>query len=81
MKTMITIKGRTFEVSVRAADQHTAKHGAIYELRGPRGAAYFTMRNANHPEAMFVCDMRKFGMASTMKDVWLTDKNGTLEVM
>lgn len=77
----ITIRGREFEVSVRAADHRTEKTGTVYELRGARGAAYFTMRNFNQPENMFLCDSRMFGTASTMKGVWLSDKTGTLEVV
>lgn len=77
----ITIRGREFTVSVRPDDEHTRKHGVVYELKGKRGAHYFTMRNAKHPEQMFVCDARRFGMAATMEGVWIMDKNGSLEIL
>lgn len=80
MKTL-TLRGREFAVTVRAPDQYTPKHGTVYELTGKRGASYFTMRTANRPELMFLCDGRGFGLALTMKDLWLTDKNGSLEAV
>lgn len=80
MKTL-TIRGREYTVTVRPADDRTPKHGVVYELAGTRGARYFTMRNANRPEQMFVCDARGFGMASMLKGCWLTDKNGSLEIL
>jgi hypothetical protein len=51
----------------------------VYVLRGPKGAAYRTMRNYRDPEQMFLLNCRSFGVA--LGDTWLTDRNGALEVM
>lgn len=50
-----------------------------YVLRGKRGACYLTMRNRRNPDLMFlVHGGARFGVA--LDGVWLTDKNGQLEL-
>jgi len=47
-----------------------------YRLHGVKGASYRTMRNAIHPEFMFL--INHTGVLP-FPGVWLTDKNGKLE--
>jgi len=71
----IKVNGRTFTVTSRKD-----KDGRpVYELHGKRGACYFTMRAAKHPEFMFLCNARGFGLATGMEKVWLTDADGVLK--
>ena len=79
--TTVRINGRDYEVAQRDGS-HPLDRGTIYSLTGKRGAKYATCRNVNHPEQMFlVHDGRGFGIPHGFEGVWLTDKNGTLEVL
>jgi hypothetical protein len=73
----LTIGRLEFDVTSETSE----KYGAWYTLRGKRGATYSTLRNAHRPELMFLCDARNFGPVHAFIGVWLTDKNGTLEVV
>jgi hypothetical protein len=76
-----TLKIGRLEFSVTSeAKKVMGREEVVYTLKGTRGAVYFTMRNVHKPHMMFVCNGRKFGPASQFQGVWLTDKNGTLEV-
>lgn len=73
----LTIGKRVFVVT----QERLHEGRPVYELRGPRGAHYFTMRNHWKPELMFLCNGRRCGLAKGLAEgVWLTDKNGKLEV-
>jgi hypothetical protein len=65
----ITIEGRTFEVS---------KDGDQYVLTGTRGAKYRTLRNRPNPHMLYLFNAKDW--TKSAPQVWLTDKNGTLEV-
>lgn len=71
----ITILGREYAIE-RKPDKDER---IVYWLTGARGAHYFTMRNQAHPECMFLGNARRFGIA--LDGVWLTDRNGVLEVL
>lgn len=70
----LRVNGRDFAVTTEQGEDGRP----VYHLRGKRGAHYFTMRNEPNPSLMFVCDARRFGCASTMDGVWLTDEGGEL---
>lgn len=73
--TQIAIGRRAFTVTTR-----TDSTGLVqYVLTGARGAVYYTVRNANRPEHMFLVDARGFGLAKGYESVWFTDVNGCLE--
>lgn len=75
--TTLDIGSRTYQVSTM-----TEYNGQpVWELRGKRGAHYFTMRNVHDPLVMFVCDARGFGPVKSLDHVWLTDRSGSLEVL
>jgi len=72
--TEIRIRGRTFAVTAQ-----NRGHGDLhYILTGPRGAIYRTMRNGKTKHRMYLIDARRFGIASTMRGVWLSDEHGVL---
>lgn len=74
-QTTLTIGRRTYSVSTQ-----TAGNGELqYVLTGKRGALYGTMRNVHRPALMFLIDCRGFGPVPG--NLWLTDQNGTLEVV
>lgn len=77
MITQITINGKQFSVEVGNNDRDGQ---TSYTLTGKRGAKYGTVRNVNHPELMFMINLRGFGMAVGFEGVWMTDRNGQLEV-
>lgn len=73
----IQINGRDFQV----AEEGIARDGRKqYVLAGKRGARYGTMRNAHNPDIMFLIDLRGFGIPAGFVGVFLTDRNGHLEV-
>ena len=74
----MTIRGREYRVETKFEPKDEKK--LRYILHGARGAKYTTMRNVRHPELMFIINERRFGPASVMDGVWLTDKDGTLRV-
>ena len=83
----IKVLGRDYTVSTKTNERYP-KEGVIYVLTGARGAKYATVRNKPHPEQMFLVHEgsgasrgRKFGIPAGFEGVWLTDKNGTLEVL
>ena len=68
----IKVNGREYTVTTQ-----TAKNGELqYVLTGKRNAVYATMRNVKNPHLMFLVTPN---LAN--KTIWLTDKNGTLEVL
>lgn len=82
----ITINGREYAVEVLPHDDRPSALGRPrYRLTGKRGAVYDTLRNRPHPELMFLVAYHP-GKAfpATVdplgKGLWLTDRNGTLEV-
>lgn len=72
----ITILGRTFEISTRESSR-----GIQYILTGKRGATYGTMRNVNDPTLMFLISGSAKSTRCSLGTVWLTDKNGHLELV
>lgn len=74
----LTINGREFEVTVSTMLDPDRRRA--YELRGKRGASYYTMRNVPNPDLMFVVNVT-FTKSTGLEGVWLTDKNGVLEVV
>ncbi len=73
--TTIQIGRRSYSVATQ-----TASNGELqYILTGKRGATYGTMRNVYKPELMFLFDCRGYGIKPG--NIWLTDRNGTLEVV
>jgi hypothetical protein len=77
----IKILGRDYSVDTRPNTRHP-EEGVVYVLTGKRGAKYATMRNKPRPEHMFLAHAeRGFGIPAGFEGVWLTDKNGTLEVL
>jgi hypothetical protein len=75
MQTEITIRGRKYAVEQLPADK-LDEGRVVYKLTGARGAIYYTIRNRPNPTMMFL--MREGTGFGAMKDVWLTDKDGTL---
>lgn len=76
----VTIGRRVFTVT----EQSDAKHGPIFIMKGVRGATYGTVRNVNRPWMMFLVHAgtgRGFGIPAGYEGVWLTDRNGSLEVL
>lgn len=74
MPKAMKINGREFQVEAREGRDGRP----VYELRGKRGAHYFTMRNEPNPALMFICNARGMGVATAMESVWLTDEGGEL---
>lgn len=86
MDDTITIKGRTFTVEVIPPDEAMEEGRPAYRLTGPRGASYSTFRNVPNPDLMFLVGFGKsrhggFTPNPLGGDVWLTDKDGTLELV
>lgn len=80
--TTTTLKIGRLEFSVTSEEKMVmGRKEVVYELKGKRGAHYFTMRNFHRPEMMFVCNGRGFGAASQFQGTWLTDKDGSLKVV
>jgi len=81
-KSTIRIRGRDYTVErfERAKPQPGTDTEIAYRLHGTRGAAYETLRNVPRPEMMFLIHSNRFGPASVMRNVWLTDKSGDLAV-
>lgn len=78
--TTLQIGRLVFEVtSKNTFDKVLGREVKVYTLKGKRGAVYSTMRNVKNPDVMFLVNNRTFGVA--MDGTWLTDKNGTLEVL
>lgn len=73
----IQINGKSFQI----AEEGIAKDGRKqYVLAGKRGARYGTMRNAKNPDIMFLINLQGFGIPAGFVGVFLTDRNGHLEV-
>lgn len=70
----ITIKGRQYEVETIPEKENDR---SVYLITGKRGNQWYTMRNVPNPDLLFLIPAGG-GALSTMKDVWLTDKDGTL---
>jgi hypothetical protein len=75
----ITLNGITYDVTTEGE----TIYGITYKLTGPRGAEYFTTRNRQHSDLMFLVSFGK-RVKSGMKvdplgaNVWLTDRTGSL---
>ncbi len=75
----ITINGREYTAEVARNDPNGR---TVYSLKGIRGAEYFTMRSVAQPTDMFVVSKKLLSVTTHgLRDVWLTDRNGTLEVV
>ena len=74
---IISINGKNY-----AIETTTDRDGSSmrYILNGKRGAKYTTVRNKTHQHLMFLVQMRGFGIPAGFENVWLSDKNGSLEV-
>lgn len=70
----ITIKGREYDVETKPCPDEKV----VYYITGKRGHKWFTLRNQNYPDMMFLVPEK--GTGNSMKGVWLTDRSGTLEV-
>lgn len=77
----IVIRGREYAVEAKTETDEIVGKGTRYELRGPRGAHYTTMRNVKTPHLMFLINARKFTASSVVDGVWLSDKDGALKVV
>lgn len=77
--TSLSIGRRTFTVTT-VQKTFGSRTELAYELTGSRGAKYCTVRNVNHTDKMFLCTLRGFGVAAGYEGLWLTDRNGKLEV-
>lgn len=69
------IKGREYTVTVLPSNQ-LDEGRPIYMITGQRGAIYHTVRNRPNPDLMFLISEKG---RCVMNNVWLTDRNGTLE--
>ena len=69
------IRGREYKVAVLPPDQ-LDEGRPVYMITGQRGAVYYTVRNRPNPDLMFL--MSAAGKCM-LKNVWLTDRSGTLE--
>jgi hypothetical protein len=74
--TTITIRSREYTVETLPPDTFDPTRPS-YRITGVRGAKYRTMRNRPHPELMFLI-REDTSSQGALKDVWLTDKDGTL---
>ena len=70
----ITIKGREYQVEEKPCPDERV----VYYVTGKYGHRWFTLRNQQFPDMMFL--MPEKGTSQTMKNVWLTDRSGKLEV-
>jgi hypothetical protein len=73
MKT-IKIRGSEYQVTSKPCQED----GTVYFLEGKRGYRWYTLRNQNYTYMLFL--LSENGSNHTMRGVWLTDQNGTLEV-
>jgi hypothetical protein len=78
-KQSITIRGRKFDVTLKSRVNNEGKAVRYFELKGARGAEYFTMTNV-HSGLHFVCNARRVS-AMPFDGVWLKDNDGVLEVL
>ena len=75
METTLTIEGRGYTVTEQKIE---GVDRVQYILTGKRGAIYGTMRMQKQPEVMFLMNANNF--LSNAPKVYLTDKNGVLEI-
>lgn len=73
MKT-IKIRGREYQVTTKPCQED----GTVYFLEGKHGHRWYTLRNQNYTYMLSL--LSENGSNHTMRGVWLTDQNGTLEV-
>jgi len=73
----ITIYNITYTVT---ADPTADCGRGGYLLTGPRGASYKTNRNVPEPTSMFLVNAKARCYTLPLKNVWLSDKDGTLKV-
>lgn len=66
-------------VKIEGIEYQVEKQEDKYLLHGPRGARYFTMRNVNRPNHMFLINDR--GFTKKAPGVWLSDADGSLRVI
>ena len=74
----IRIGSVTYDVE-RREQTPGGRDEVTYHLYGPRGAHYITYRNVPNPDRMFLVNAKAFTYKAPQ--VWLTDANGTLEVL
>lgn len=72
----LTIDNQTFDVVSQEGEPDEGKK-TFYHLTGKRGARWFTMRNKNNPDLMFLVNGKSM---KSMKNIWLTDKEGFLDL-
>lgn len=74
---IIKIKGREYTVEKRPCPDE----GSVYYVTGKKGNRWFTLRNQNYPDMMFLMPENPVASTKTMQGVWLSDRTGTLEVV
>jgi hypothetical protein len=79
-KQVITIRGRNFEVSPLFRTNPKGEQVRFFELKGVRGAHYFTMTNV-HSGLHFIFNGRRARGTLPLDGVWLKDNDGVLEVV
>lgn len=77
-KQVIVIRGRKFEVNSLTRTNDKGEEKCFFELKGVRGAHYFTMTNI-HSGLHFV--FNGHGGKLPFDGVWLKDNDGVLEVV
>jgi hypothetical protein len=75
----IVIRGREYQVEKTPPEGPLDEGKPIYVLTGKSGKKWYTLRNKPNPQMMFL--IPEAGFSKTMDRVWLTDRNGTLEVV
>lgn len=71
----IIIRGRSYQVHQDTCPEERV----FYTITGKRGTRWTTLRNVNDPSMLFLVPEK--GTSKTMDRVWLTDRNGILEVV
>lgn len=74
----ITIRNRQYTVGQQTFKGANGEPKTMWTLTGKRGAVWGTMRNVN--SGLLFCYTGAF-QNKTLDRVWLTDKNGKLEVV
>lgn len=74
----ITIEGRQYTVTKLPDSEVHPSNRPGYQLEGPRGARYRTLRNKPRPHMLYLINAKDWTKSAPKR--WLTDKNGTLEV-
>lgn len=69
------IRGRKYQFE---QDEQLYKGRPRYILTSAKGKKWFTVRNVPKPDMLFLISLN---MSKTLERVWLTDKDGKLEVI